>query len=256
MNVRAWAIAGIMTASALLAVSSAAQSAGAPASGARTERARPAAVRPAAPVVVELFTAQGCGGCVEANAVVERAAAEPGVIALTYGVDYWDYLGWSDTFARPEFSQRQRAYRAALRQRGVSTPQVVIDGRRQVSGAHGLELEGAIVEETGRQTWPPEIEFRETGDHVGVGSGRAPVGGADVVAVTYTPGVQTVEVARGENRGREVRHVNVVRTVTRLGEWRGRPGLYPLPQTRTGDAVAVLIQGKTDRRILGAAVRD
>ena len=256
MNVRAWAIAGTMTASALLAVSSAAQSAGAPASGSRTERARPAVVRPAAPVVVELFTAQGCGGCVEANAVVERAAAEPGVIALTYGVDYWDYLGWSDTFARPEFSQRQRAYRAALRQRGVSTPQVVIDGRRQMSGAHGLELEGAIVEETGRQTWPPEIEFRETGDRVGVGSGRAPVGGADVVAVTYTPGVQTVEVARGENRGREVRHVNVVRTVTRLGEWRGRPVLYPLPQARNGDAVAVLIQGKTDRRILGAAVRD
>ena len=123
-------------------------------------------------MVVELFTAQGCGGCIEANTAVERAASEPGVIALTYGVDYWDYLGWTDTFARPEFSQRQRAYRAALRQRGVSTPQVVIDGRRQVSGAHGLELEGAIVEETARQSWPPQIEFRETGDRVGVGSGR------------------------------------------------------------------------------------
>ena len=259
MKVRGWAIAGTVVASALLAMSSSAQSSGVAAgasAAARAERVRPPAVRGAAPVVVELFTAQGCGGCVEANAAVERAAAEPGVIALTYGVDYWDYLGWTDTFARPEFSQRQRAYRAALRQRGVSTPQVVIDGRRQVSGARGLELEGAIVEEAGRQIWPPEIEFRETGDRVGVGSGRAPVGGADVVAVTYTPGVQTVEVGRGENRGREVRHVNVVRDVRRLGEWRGRPVLYALPPARGGDAVAVLIQGKTDRRILGAAVRD
>ena len=251
MNTKGWIIAGTVMAGALMSVASAAQ----PAAGSLPLAPRHATAN-GPPVVVELFTAQGCGGCIEANAAVEKAAAQPGVIALTYGVDYWDYLGWTDTFARPEFVQRQRAYRAALRQRGVSTPQVVIDGRRQMSGAQGLELEGAIVEETGRQTWPPEIEFRETGDRVGVGSGRAPVGGADVVAVTYTPGVQTVEVARGENRGREVRHVNVVRTVTRLGEWRGRPGLYPLPQTRTGDAVAVLIQGKTDRRILGAAVRD
>ncbi|WP_313012145.1 DUF1223 domain-containing protein [Brevundimonas sp.] len=259
MKTRGWAISATMMASALLAMSSAAQSSGVTGGGpvgARAERVRPAAIRNAGPVVVELFTAQGCGGCIEANTAVERAASEPGVIALTYGVDYWDYLGWTDTFARPEFSQRQRAYRAALRQRGVSTPQVVIDGRRQVSGAHGLELEGAIVEETGRQSWPPQIEFRETGDRVGVGSGRAPVGGADVVAVTYTPGVQTVEVARGENRGREVRHVNVVREVRRLGEWRGRPVLYALPPARGGDAVAVLIQGKTDHRILGAAVRD
>ncbi|WP_201463497.1 DUF1223 domain-containing protein [Brevundimonas aurantiaca] len=207
------------------------------------------------PVVVELFTAQGCGACLEANATVERAAAEPRVIALTYGVDYWDYLGWTDTFAKPEFSQRQRAYRAALRQRGVSTPQVVIDGRRQVSGVRGPELETAILEAAGRRAWPPEIEFRQGGGQVGVGSGRVPAGGAEVLAVTYTPGVQVVEVGRGENRGREVRQLNVVRDVTRLGDWRGRPMLYPLPQTRDEDAVVVMIQDKADRRILGAAVR-
>ncbi|KAK0351971.1 hypothetical protein LTR94_022695 [Friedmanniomyces endolithicus] len=194
--------------------------------------AQPAASRPGRhvvpagpPVVVELFTAQGCGACLEANATVERAAAEPRVIALTYGVDYWDYLGWTDTFAKPEFSQRQRAYRAALRQRGVSTPQVVIDGRRQVSGVRGPELETAILEAAGRRAWPPEIEFRQGGGQVGVGSGRVPAGGAEVLAVTYTPGVQVVEVGRGENRGREVRQLNVVRDVTRLGDWRGRPML-------------------------------
>ncbi len=168
-----------MMASALLAMSSAAQSSGVTGGGgrARAERGRPRHPQ-CRPVVVELFTAQGCGGCIEANTAVERAASEPGVIALTYGVDYWDYLGWTRHLRpAPSFLSASRAYRAALRQRGVSTPQVVIDGRRQVSGAHGLELEGAIVEETGRQSWPPQIRVRETGDRVGVGSGRAPSAG-------------------------------------------------------------------------------
>ncbi|HEY0104280.1 MAG TPA: DUF1223 domain-containing protein, partial [Brevundimonas sp.] len=98
-------------------------------------RAARAAPPPPEPVVVELFTAQGCAGCPEANARFEAVVDEPGVIALTWAVDYWDYLGWSDTFARPEFTQRQRDYRRVLRLRNVSTPQVVIDGRRQVPGA-------------------------------------------------------------------------------------------------------------------------
>ena len=112
--------------------------------------AQPSAVRrapvaaPPEPVIVELFTAQGCAGCAEANARVEAVANEPGVIALTYAVDYWDYLGWPDTFARPEFAQRQRDYRRPLRLRDVSTPQVVIDGRRQVAGGPGNALHTAI----------------------------------------------------------------------------------------------------------------
>jgi hypothetical protein len=211
---------------------------------------------PAEPVVVELFTAQGCAGCPEANARIEAVAAEPGVIALTYAVDYWDYLGWADTFARPEFAQRQRAYRHALRLRNVSTPQVVIDGRRQAA-ATGEALQIAIDEEAARRVFPPEIEFRETGDRVGVGSGQAPVGGAEVVAVFYTPGPQTVEIATGDNRGQKVRHVNVVRSVRVLGPWTGRPVLYPLPDASSPDqAVAVLVQSRTDRRILNGAVLD
>lgn len=242
-------MAATVAAGASLSVGSTAQPA-----GARPEARAP--VRAATPVVIELFTAQGCAGCVDANLAVERASAEPGVIALTYGVDYWDYLGWSDTFAQPEFAERQRAYRAALRLRDVSTPQVVIDGRRQLSGARRPELEAAILQEAGRQVWPPEIEFRETGDQVGVGSGRAPAGGAEVLAVTYQPGSQVVQVRGGDNRGRAMRHVNVVRDVARLGEWRGRPMLFSLPRLEEGEAVAVLVQAKGDRRIIGAAVRD
>ena len=211
---------------------------------------------PAEPVVVELFTAQGCSGCPEANARIEAVAAEPGVIALTYAVDYWDYLGWADTFARPEFAQRQRAYRRALQIRNVSTPQVVIDGRRQAA-ANVEAIQAAIDEEAGRRAAPPEIEFRETGDRVGAGSGGAPHGGAEVVAVVYMPGAQTVEIERGDNRGQKVRHVNVVRSVQVLGPWTGRPVLYALPDSATADqAVAVLVQSREDRRILTASVLD
>ena len=216
-------------------------------------RERDASVQP---VVVELFTAQGCSGCPEANRSLEAVANAPGVIALTYGVGYWDYLGWSDTFAKPEFAARQQAYRQALRLRNVSTPQVVIDGRRQLSGARPPELQAAIDAEAAARLHPPEIEFRETGDRVGVGSGRPPRGGAEILAVVYQPGLQTVEVRQGDNRGQAVRHVNVVREVRRLGDWTGRPVLFALPaDSASEDNVVVLVQAKTDRRILSAARR-
>ena len=246
MRTKGWIIPAAALTAALAAAGSIAQP-----SSARAARH----VAPPEPVVVELFTAQGCAVCPEANARFESVATEPGVIALTYAVDYWDYLGWADTFARPEFAQRQRAYRRSLRLRDVSTPQVVIDGRRQVVGAETPDLQNAIEEEAARRVFPPEIEFRADGDHVGVGSGRAPDGGAEVVAVTYTPGPQEVEIAAGDNRGRTMRHVNVVRSVSTLGEWSGQSALYALPDAREpGQAVAILVQAKADRRILNGAV--
>lgn len=208
----------------------------------------------ARPVVIELFTAQGCAGCPEANRTLEGLADAPDVIVLTYGVNYWDYLGWSDTFARPEFAARHHAYRQSLKLRDVSTPQVVIDGRRQVSGTNTPALRAAIDAGASERAWPPEIEFRETGDRVGIGSGRPPPGGAEVMAVHYKPGLQTVDVRSGDNRGQSVRHVNVVRQVYRLGDWDGRPALYELPANSSSqDKVVVLVQGKSDRRIISAS---
>lgn len=246
MRTRGWIIPVAALAAALVAAGSVAQP-----SSARAVRA----AAPPEPVVIELFTAQGCADCPEANARLESVATEPGVIALTYAVDYWDYLGWEDTFARPEFAQRQRAYRKPLRLRDVATPQIVIDGRRQVVGAGVPALQSAIDEEGARRVFPPEIEFRTGGDRVGVGSGRAPAGGAEVLAVTFTPGPQEVLIARGDNRGRTVRHMNVVRSVRTLGEWTGRPALYALPDAAgSGLAIAILVQAKDDRRILNGAV--
>lgn len=246
MRMRGWLIPAAALAAALVAAGSVAQP-----SSARAVRGTP----PPEPVIVELFTAQGCAGCPEANDRFEDVATEPGIIALTYAVDYWDYLGWHDTFARPEFAQRQRAYSKPLRLRDVSTPQVVIDGRREVVGAQAPALQSAIDEEAARRVFPPEIEFREDGERVGVGSGRAPAGGAEVVAVSFTPGPQEVVIARGDNRGRTVRHMNVVRSVRTLGQWTGRPALYTLSGARQpGQAVAILVQARDDRRILNGAV--
>ena len=246
MRTRGWTIPAAALAAAFVAAGSSAQP-----SSPRAPRGEV----PAEPVVVELFTAQGCAGCPEANTRVEALADTPGVIALTYAVDYWDYLGWADTFARPEFAQRQRAYRRPLKLRAIGTPQVVIDGRRQVPGAEEEALKAAVEEEAARRVFPPEIEFREAGDQVGVGSGRVPAGGAEVVAVIYRPGPQTVEIERGDNRGQTVRQVNVVRAVRSLGAWGGRPALYDLPAGLDADeAVAVLVQTRADRRILNAAV--
>lgn len=231
--------------------------------GAVGSTAQPVNVRPirlsvttGEPVVVELFTAQGCSGCPVANQVVEGLSEEPGVIALTYAVDYWDYLGWPDTFARPEFAQRQRGYQSAMRLRSVYTPQVVIDGRRQLSGAQGEAIQVAVNEEAARRLYPPQVQFRETGDAVGIGSGRVPTGGAEVWAVAYRPGPQIVAVAGGDNRGQSVRHINVVQSLTRLGEWSGRPILLTLPQVADpDDRIVVMVQSRADRRILTAATR-
>ncbi|MBL0947919.1 DUF1223 domain-containing protein [Brevundimonas sp.] len=216
---------------------------------------RPVAMR-SDPVVVELFTAQGCGGCPEANQRVETLVGRPGVIVLTYPVDYWDYTGWADTLARPEFSARQQEYRQALRLRAVATPQVILDGHRTVAPPDEDTLGLAVNEEAARSRSAPDIEFRETGDRVGIGSGRVAADGAEVLAVVFRPGPVLVRVESGDNRGRVVRHTNVVQSIQPIGEWTGRPILLSLPtDIEAGDRVAVLVQSRDDRQILGAAVR-
>lgn len=241
------ATAGLAVLAASLAAPSGAQPAG------RSRAATP--VVRATPVVAELFTAQGCDGCPEANQRFEALAARPDVIALTFPVDYWDWLGWTDTLARPEFAERQRRYRQPLRLRAVATPQVIIDGRRPTSAADEAELLAAVDEEAARRVSPPQVQFRAGGARVGVGSGRAPRSGAEVVAVIYAPGLQTVAVESGDNRGKTVRQVNVVRRIVNLGDWAGAPVLYPLPATAEDEAVVVLVQARDDRAILTAAAR-
>jgi len=215
--------------------------------------ASPAQARPA--VVVELFTAQGCSSCVAANALVSDLAEQPDVLALTFAVDYWDYLGWPDTFARPEFTDRQRAYARKLALREVYTPQVVIGGRVQASGVKADAVEALVSTALKSPGNPPDMLF--IGERrVAVGSGPSPRGGADVWLVRYDPRSLEITPRRGDNKGQTLVQRNVVREIVRLGGWRGRPTAYRLPATKVeGLAMAVIVQAPKGGKILGVAVK-
>lgn len=207
-----------------------------------------AAAKP--PVVVELYTAQGCASCGEANAYVARMAERPGVLVLTFPVDYWDYLGWEDTFAEPEFAERQKAYVARLKLREPYTPQVVVDGRTQAAGRQTARVDQLVREASRSAKDPPDMQFMSD-RRVDVGSGRVPRGGADVWLVRYDPREQDVAVKSGDNRGQSIVHRNVVREIRRLGAWRGRPTAYRLPAPDEASlATVVIVQAAKGGRIL------
>jgi hypothetical protein len=202
------------------------------------------------PVVVELFTAQGCSSCGQASAYASKLADEKGVLVLTYAVDYWDYLGWKDTFAKPDFAERQRAYAKRLDIAEVYTPQVVVDGRVQTAGVKTDDVDRLVREARRAPSDPPDIRFR--GDRVAIGSARRPAGGAEVWLVRYDPRRQEVAVKDGDNRGQTVVERDVVVEIDRLGAWNGRPVLLKLPAApQDGLASAILVQGKDGGRILG-----
>ena len=145
--------------------------------------------------VYELFTSQGCSSCPPANAEIDKLSTKDDVLALSYGVTYWDYLGWKDTFARPEFTKRQRDYVRALGARNAYTPQVVLNGASHNSRARKLGAPGEIGQ---------DLAITETGGRLqATGSGKA-------ILLAYTPGRQDVPVKRGENGGRTVSVTNVV----------------------------------------------
>lgn len=204
-----------------------------------------------APVVVELFTAQGCTACPQANVLLQEVARRRGVVALTYPVDIWDYLGWPDPGARPEFTARQRAYTTRLKLREMYTPQVVVNGRREGVGFDRAKL-NALIAATPRGRGPA-VRFRSAAS-VQVAAGRgAP---ADVWLVRFDPAERTVKVARGENRGRTLVQQNLVRQLVRLGGWSGRARRFALPPPPApGLRSAVILQGAEGGPVVAAAVR-
>jgi len=214
--------------------------------------AAPAAAAPRPPVVVELYTAQGCASCGEANAFIGKLAERPGVLPLTFPVDYWDYLGWPDTFAKPEFAKRQKAYVASLAVSEPYTPQVVVDGRAQAAGLQSDKIEKLLRDAANTPRDPPDMQFVGA-RRVDVGYGRAPRGGAEVWLVRYDPRERDVEVKRGDNRGQTIAHKNVVRQIARLGLWKGRPTAYRLPPaTEEGLSTVVLVQVAGGRMVAAA----
>ena len=194
------------------------------------------------PVVVELFTAQGCASCKPADALIDKLADRPGVIALTWSVDYWDYLGWKDTFAQPAFTARQQAFARRLGPRDVYTPQVIVNGAAQTSGGDGPAVEALIAAAEHPRRHPPALHIGPDGT-VSIGRGDRSRPPADVWLVRYDPRKQTVEVKGGDNDGATVSLRNVVRQSVRLGGWSGRPTRYALPAaSEPGLGVVVIVE--------------
>ena len=199
------------------------------------------------PVVVELFQSQGCSSCPPANARVLAIAGRPEVLALSWEVTYWDYLGWKDTFGNKAFTQRQYDYAQSLGHDGVFTPQVVINGRVDGVGSQQGELAGLITQGD-RGDGGPAVHVTDASAQIGAGSGQA-----DVVLVRYDPAVVQVPIHRGENAGETLPHRNVVHQVVKLGVWSGQAEQFTLPAApRGGLKSAVLLQAAGTGPILAA----
>ncbi len=208
------------------------------------------------PVVVELFTSQGCSSCPPAEAFLNELADEDGIIALELHVDYWDYIGWPDPFASPHITQRQRDYARELELRYVYTPQMVIDGRHNVVGSHRQQVRAAIGQATLRGK-TLAVEFSdEDGGMIIIPAGRPPAGGATVWLAIYD-GVHETDVERGENRGQKLKNRNVVRELEELAVWTGERLEIPVDLARVAAlgraGCAILVQQGRTGPIIGAA---
>jgi hypothetical protein len=212
------------------------------------------------PVVLELFTSQGCSSCPRADALFEAYTRRSDVIALSFSVDYWDYLGWKDTLASPKFTQRQRTYAKARGDGQIYTPQMIVNGVEHLSANRQGDVDKAIAEaaKVSAKGVPVSVELRDGQLHIGAGA--APAGrakDATLWLVTLTRRVD-VQVKRGENSGKTLAYFNVVREMTPIGMWSGAPLSVRLDKQTVagGDAqtCAVILQAGHGGPILGAAM--
>jgi hypothetical protein len=205
------------------------------------------------PVVVELFTSQGCSSCPPADALLGEIAQQPNVIALAFHVDYWDSIGWSDRFAVPEAVKRQYKYVDVLGLSSAFTPQAVIDGRRSLVGSDRQHIQEAIA------AAPALVPIELT-----VSNGELTVSlpsvidhrVCDVNVVAYLAQSIT-QIGRGENAGRKLTEFNIVRQFRRVGNWDGKGTTFRVPiDSFPSDAnyVAVLVQQVSQGPIEGASI--
>jgi hypothetical protein len=206
----------------------------------------PAVAAERSPVVVELFTSQGCNSCPPADAVLGELARRDDVLPLSFHVTYWDRLGWPDTFGLAASTARQNAYAHWMGQGRVYTPQMVIGGRLDVVGsARSRVLDGIkLIAENA----PAGPELGIHGQTLTVGAGSAEPATIWLIGFDQS---HDVPIARGENRGKTLRYHHVVREITELGDWHGQALTLHLPVARHG-GLAVLVQRDQDGAILSA----
>ena len=207
--------------------------------------------------VVELFTSQGCSSCPPADRLLSTMATDPSIVALSFSIDYWDFIGWKDTLASPQFTARQKAYAAALGEGRVYTPEAIVDGLFDAVGSDKAAIDHAVKigrESKGALTVP--VHLRESGGVLQIDIGA----GTDVAAAVYVLRVaksRTVTIGRGENSGRSLTYTNVVRAIHKVGEWDGKPESLKLTELKGDDeAYVVLVQQDSEQgpgAILAAA---
>ncbi len=215
----------------------------------------PATAAEKRPVVVELFTSQGCSSCPPAEAFLSDLAKRKDIVALEFHVDYWDYIGWKDLFAKPEFTARQKDYVRSMNSRYAYTPQMVIDGREHVVGSHRAKVERQIRKAQSRASDAPEIKMRRDGMNLIISVGAAKASGDYVVTMATFDKPHVTKVKRGENRGKTLVNANVVRELVKIGDWNGKAAEYTFSLDGTdGDGgCAILIQKKGQGPVLAAA---
>jgi hypothetical protein len=205
------------------------------------------------PVVVELFTSQGCSSCPPADALLRELAQQEGVIPLALHVDYWDYIGWADSFARPEHTLRQKAYARAHGGRMIYTPQMVVGGTDGIAGTKPGLVRAALERHAARDDLLP-VTLAHSGGRLRVTApaAQAPAEMA-VQLVRYLP-EQRVKILRGENAGRVFDYVNIVTDWDVIARWDGRAPLA-LEVAIEGDAPAVVILQEADHGAVRGAAR-
>jgi len=214
------------------------------------------------PVLLELFTSQGCSSCPPADALFDELRNKPGVITLSFSVDYWNYLGWHDTLSSPENSDRQRDYALSRGDGKVYTPQVVVDGIKHVNGANEAAIEMAIrTAERRLKDVKVPMTMRAEGDSLVVEISGAPEK-SDMRQATVWLAVakdkETVKITRGENRGETITYSHPVRELMPVGMWKGEPTTLRLPLKDLhgigGDCLVSMLQVEGAGPILGAAM--
>jgi hypothetical protein len=217
-----------------------------------------AEVKSSPKAVVELFTSQGCSDCPPADALLKTIEDRPSIIALAYHVDYWDHLGWKDTFSSPAATERQDGYAAALPSSGgVYTPEIVVNGRQGMVGSDKNAVTGAI----GGASLPVPVTIAPGGDAIDISiAGKAGESGAGIWLVSYIDQA-SVTVQRGELAGHKLPYTEIVTGSRQIGTWDPASGAHlhlSLGKVFSGasDGAVILVQresGGAPGPILGAA---
>lgn len=216
--------------------------------------ASPALAEGPGPVVVELYTSQGCSSCPPADAYLHELAEQEGVVALAMHVDYWDYIGWKDSFADPAYTARQKSYAAAQNKRMVYTPQMIVDGSYGVAGTKPKAVAAAIAKHHAKPN-PVTLKLRREGDtlHIMATPRGAVPARMDITLLRYRPKA-TVAIKSGENAGRTLSYANIVTSMEPLGTWTGANPLRVSHPLKGDQPMVVLIQQSGHGPIAGAAM--